>query len=155
MQKITHLHLVSRLKRGATLHSPVCLWHTDLFTPEARTSPMSDRSLRESQDLSGDFEKTFLVVTGFKSKIVRLFKDFISRHTDWAVGNNTNGYISRLLWMFQFFPRATRKKFISFNCMPWIVFVVCAECRSLGAAALKGRLAKTAASWKCEKFSKI
>jgi len=31
------LNLVSRLKTGATLHSPICLWHTDIFTPEART----------------------------------------------------------------------------------------------------------------------
>ena len=50
---------------------------------------------------------------------------------------------------------ATRKKFSSLNCMCWIVFVVCAEFRSLGAAALKGRIAKTAASLKKEKFSEI
>ena len=57
--------------------------------------------------------------------------------------------------MFQFFPKATRKKFSSLNCMCWIVFVVCAECRSLGAAALKGRIAKTAASRRKEKFCEI
>jgi len=39
--------------------------------------------------------------------------------------------------------------------MPWIVFIVCAECRSLGAAALKGKLAKTATSWEREKFYEI
>jgi len=57
--------------------------------------------------------------------------------------------------MCQLLSTATRKKFISLNRMPWIVFIVCAECRSLGAAALKGKLAKTATSWEREKFYEI
>jgi hypothetical protein len=39
--------------------------------------------------------------------------------------------------------------------MPWIVFVACYEYQSLGGAALKGRLAKRAASWKRKTFSEI
>ena len=34
---------------------------------------MSDRRLREPQDLCGDFKETFLAVTGYKTKISRLF----------------------------------------------------------------------------------
>jgi hypothetical protein len=90
---------------------------------------MSDRSLRGSHDLSVEFEKAFLPVTGYKTKIARLFSKYLSCHTDWAVGNNTYECTCRLLWKCQLLPKATRKKFTSLNCLPWIVFAVCAECQ--------------------------
>ena len=65
--------------------------------PQSKNRPVC--RIAASEDHKGrleTFEKRFFALIVYHTKTARLSGQYRSRHTDWAVGNNTNEYASRL-----------------------------------------------------------